>query len=172
MPLIVDGYNVLFAIAQYGGRPVAEAIEEARTRLTGLLLRYHRHTGEAITLVYDSRQPAGGASRQESLPGVRIVYSHPPRTADDDIRSLVEKSPAPRLLRVVTSDRELARACTRGGAAVVGAGTFFRELTDQAREGQRAEEELRLKTLPPSREEIQDWLRIFGDDEGPDEPAS
>ena len=122
MHLIVDAYNVLFAIGRYGGgRKIADVLDEARRRLLPQLVRHSQHTGDQVTVVFDSRQPAGGASRHEGLPGVRIVYAHPPRTADDDIRRMVEASTAPQHVRVVTSDRELRDACSRRGAGGVGA---------------------------------------------------
>ena len=166
MHLIVDGYNVLFAIARYGrGRPVAEALDEARARLLPQLVRYAQHTGDRVTVVFDSRQPAGGASHRESVRGVRIVYSHPPRTADDDIRQMAEASSGPQHVRVVTSDRALRHACTRAGADVVGAKTFHRQLCDLLREADAERTEHQLKHEPPSDAELRHWLDVFGADE-------
>ena len=164
MSLILDGYNVLFAIAEQRGRSVAEAIEAARETLLRHLLRHHRQTGEATVIIFDSRHGTGGARTQQTLPGIRIFYSHPPRTADDDIRRLVETSTAPKQLRVVSSDRQLAADCARRGASVVGARTFFNALLQEARSTSKEEEESRIKTQPPSDEEVRDWLKIFGND--------
>jgi predicted RNA-binding protein with PIN domain len=164
LSLIIDGHNVLFAIAPHRGRTVSEALEAAREELTSQLLRHHRLSGEAITVVYDSRRFTGGASPQESLPGIRILTSHPPRTADDDILRLVRESTAPRTLRVVTSDRELRAACVACGAAVVGAMTFYRELLQEATSTVKGEEESRIKTQSPSDDEVREWLDIFGGD--------
>ena len=164
MSLIIDGHNVLFAIARHGGRTVSEAIEAAREELTDQLLRRSRLSREAITVVYDSRRLTGGAHPDESLPGIRILTSHPPRTADDDILRLVRASTAPRTLRVVTSDRELGAACAACGADVVGAMAFYRELLQEARSTVKGEAESRIKTQPPSDEEVREWLDIFGGD--------
>jgi len=164
MSLIIDAYNVLFAITHHGGKPIGDAIEEARTRLIEKLVRHHQETGEDVTLVFDSHQPAGGASRQESLPGVYIRYSHPPRTADDDILRLVETSTGPQHLRVVTSDRALGRACSKAGAEVVGAMTFYNDLTLRGRKADEDGKEQQLKNEPPSADEVREWLELFGDD--------
>jgi len=169
MPLIVDGYNVLFAIGRYGrGKAIGEVLDEARQRLLAELVRHCQHTGEAATVVFDSRKATGGASRQDTLPGVRILYSHPPRTADDDILRLVEQSTAPRQLRVVTSDRELRGACARHGAEVVGARTFYRQLAALARDADADRREHLLKRQPPDDDELRYWLDVFGDDEPQD----
>jgi len=166
MPLIIDGYNVLFAIARYRGHSVGDALEEARSRLLDHLVCYHRAKDDDVTIVFDRRQPTGGTSRQERVGGVRILYAHPPRTADDDILRLVEASTAPRHLRVVTSDRELATNCARCGASVVGAMTFFNELTRYTRQAKREQEEHQLKTQPPSDAEVAEWLEVFDPTDG------
>lgn len=166
MHLIVDGYNVLFAIARYGGgRPISEVIDEARERLLPELVRYAQETGDQVTVVFDSRQPAGGATRAESLPGVTVRYSHPPRTADDDILALVERSTGAGHIEVVTSDRELAGACRRAGAEVTGAKSFYGRLQGLLREAEADQHEQQIKREPPSDAEVRHWLEIFGDDE-------
>jgi predicted RNA-binding protein with PIN domain len=163
MALLIDGYNVLFAIAEQKGQDVAAAIEAARARLLKHLTRYSQATHDPVTLIFDQSARAGGATREEGLPGIRILYSHPPRTADDDIRRIVETSHAPQHFRVVTSDQALGRDCARLGARVVGASAFFRELTTLAEASQDDERETWLKQQPPSAAEIQEWLDAFGD---------
>jgi predicted RNA-binding protein with PIN domain len=167
MALIIDGYNVLFAIAEQRGRELAAAIEEARARLLQHLTRYSQATHESITVIFDQSAHAGGATHEERLPGIRILYSHPPRTADDDIRRIVETSHAPQHLRVVTSDQALGRDCARLGARLVGAKAFFRELTQLAEESRDDERETWVKQQPPSSDEIREWLRIFGEAKPP-----
>jgi len=157
MHLIVDGYNVLFAIARYGrGRAVADALDEARGRLLPQLVRYAQETGDQVTVVFDSRR---------SLPGVRVVYSHPPRSADDDIRRLVETSTGPQHIRVVTSDRALADICRRAGAEVVGARTFHNGLTARLREADADRHEHQIKRQAPDADEIREFLELFGEDD-------
>ncbi len=163
MALILDGYNVLFAIAEQKGRDMAAAIEEARARLLKHLTRYYQTMHESITTVFDQSAHAGGATHPESLPGIRILYSHPPRTADDDIRRMVEVSHSRQLLRVVTSDQALGRDCTRLGARVVGAKAFIRELTQLADQSRDDEHETWVKQQPPSADEIKEWLEVFKD---------
>ena len=165
MPLIVDGYNVLFCLAPHGTNSSPEAIEGARERLLRLLMSYLQATGQSITVVFDRKVPSGGARREETLGGVRILYTHPPHTADDDIRRMVETSTAPHTLRVVTSDRELGNACSRCGAAVVSASAFLGDLNGVVAAARANETEQRMKQEPPSEDELRYWLNVFGGDE-------
>lgn len=175
MPLILDGHNVLFAMVPGGERADLRALEAARARLVEHLLRHHRVSGETVTVVFDSRQFRGGARLQESLPGVHLRTVHPPDTADDEIRRLVEASTAPRRLTVVTSDRELARACSARGAAIVESRAFLRGMGSEARRTARDDDEESVKAARPSPEEVREFLDVFGeevDEESPPRPSS
>ncbi|HUT33113.1 MAG TPA: NYN domain-containing protein [Planctomycetota bacterium] len=161
--LILDGHNVLFAMAAGGPLAGAEALEAAQARLEDGLIRHHSATGETATVVYDSRQLRGGARGGRNLPGVRILYAHPPETADDEIRRLVAARTAPQRLRVVSSDREVMRACSARGAEVVHSGAFLRELRFEAERYADAEAERRQKTARPSPDEVAELLAAFGE---------
>ena len=163
MPLLVDGYNVLFAVVPDGPSARPEVIEAARERLLRQLLSYHQATGQPITVVFDQGAFARGACREESFGSIRVLYTHPPRTADDDIRRLVTASTAPQTLRVVTSDRELGRACSRHGAKVVSANAFLDDLHRVAAAARGDETEQRRKEEPPSEDELRYWLGVFGE---------
>ncbi len=163
MPLILDGHNVLFALAAGGPLAGAEALEAAQAQLEEGLVRHHNATGETATVVFDSRQLRGGARGERNLPGVRILYAHPPETADHEIRRLVAASTAPQRLRVVSSDREVMRACQASGAEVVHTGAFLRELRFEAERCADAEAERRQKTSRPSPDEMAELLAAFGE---------
>lgn len=161
--LILDGYNVLFPMLPGGKAPSPEALEAAQTQLTDALLRHHRATGEEATVVFDSHRFRGGARFERRERGLRVRYVHPPDTADDEIRRLVKASTAPRKLRVVTSDREVMRACTARGAAVVPSQVFLREMRLEAQRTAPDEAERDLKTGRPSPEEMREFLDVFGE---------
>jgi predicted RNA-binding protein with PIN domain len=163
LSILIDGYNVLFAIAHHAGQSVAEALDEAQRRLLSELTVYARQTGEAITVIFDSTRSTGGASHEERHGRVRVRYTHPPRTADDDIRRLVEVSPKPQSLLVVSSDRELGTDCRNRGARVVGSMSFYRDLTRHTEASRDDEEEMLLKTQPPTAAEVREWLKEFGE---------
>jgi len=165
--LILDGHNVLFAMLPGGKAPSPDALEAAQAQLVGSLIRHHSATGEPATVVFDSSRFRGGAHGDRRESGLRILFTHPPNTADDEIRRLVEASTAPRRLRVVTSDREVMRACTARGAAVVPSPVFLREMRLEAQRAAPDEAERDAKTGRPSAEEMDEFLKAFGE-AGPD----
>jgi len=163
MAVVVDGYNLVFAVADFAERQFSQAVEEARREVLARLASLHRHSGERVTVVFDRRRPTGEAWHSERVGGVRVVFSRPPRTADDEIRALVSRSTAPRHILVVTSDRQLAGDCRRLGARVAGAKTFFSRLVRLTDRLEAEEAEHREKTRRPSAAEVAEWLKIFGE---------
>jgi predicted RNA-binding protein with PIN domain len=114
---IVDGMNVIGSRPDGWWRDRPGAMRKLAERLGDW-------AGEReVTVVFDGRP------FELDVDGVRVEFAtrRGPNAADDDIVRLVESDPDPSGLRVVTSDRDLARRVQELGAEVVGAGTF-REL--------------------------------------------
>jgi len=119
---VVDASNVI------GSRPDGwwRDREGAARRLIADLERFAGATGEAVTVVLDAGPPelAGRARGVE----VAIAPRRGRNAADDEIVRLLEDGGAPGPVRVVTSDRELARRVRELGAEVEGARTFRERL--------------------------------------------
>lgn len=162
MPLIVDGHNLLLAGGPSPIGPDEAAHDEAREQLIERLARHQNSCGEAVTVVFDSRRGRGGARSESMVRGVRVLYAHPPRTADDEIRHLVIDATDPRNLRVVTSDRDLARACAHRGASVVRSEAFQRGLAARDAALHDDEREFLEKNQAPTDDEMRDLLDAFG----------
>ena len=168
--IIIDGYNLLFAIADFSERGFEEALEGARGRLLARLATLERRGGEKVRVVFDCRRPTSGPRQAGTAGGVEVVFASPRRSADDEIRAMVAGSTAPRHILVVTSDRELAEACRKLGARVTGAKAFYSRLVrlTDALDAEAAERQ--QKTRAPSAAEVARWLRIFGEGERDDLP--
>lgn len=166
--LILDGHNVLFAMLAGGPRAGPDELDAALAKLVEALVRHYNATGERAAVILDSRRLRGGARFERNLPGVRISYVHPPQTADDEIRRLVAASTAPQKLRVVSSDREVMRACAARGAQVVDSRAFLREVRLEAERAAKDEAEQAIKAGRPDAQELAELLAAFG--EAPDTP--
>lgn len=99
----------------------------AMRRLVEQLRGHAAATGDAITVVFDSR-PFELAEGPGDVP--RVVFAARPGrdAADDRIAELVGCDADPSALTVVTSDRELAARVRARGAEVLAAGAFARRL--------------------------------------------
>lgn len=151
MPILIDGHNLI------GQLPILSLEDpDDEEKLVRLLASYRARTGKAITVVFDP----GGAyalpgSRRHG--GVEVVFAPHGRSADSVIARRVRRSRNPQEWQVVTSDRKLTEAVTRQGARVLRAEDYAAELELPA------EVEPDRKELPPSPDEVESWLALFGD---------
>lgn len=151
MSYIVDGNNVM-------GQTPGWHRDKARSRrmLLEKLAAFARVKKAKLTVVFDGApdpaMPEGAAFR-----GVRVLYAERGSDADTRIVRLVEESPDPRGLTVVTSDRHLAFRVRSCGAVVTQSGKF------------RLETERLLESIPGPDDgenleigDVNKWLRYFG----------
>ncbi len=106
--LLVDGSNLLHAMARGGGRlPSAALVGRIRALVP---------PGIAVTIVLDG-PPAPGAIERRVTSGIEVRHANR-RSGDDVLRELVAIAPDGTL--VVTDDRELGNSVRRAGARVAG----------------------------------------------------
>ena len=122
MRWLIDASNVI------GSRPDGwwRDREGAARRLIAALGRFAETSGDPVTVVLDAgpAELAGAAGPVE----VAIAPRRGRDAADDEIVRILEASATPAAVRVVTSDRELARRARALGAEVEGARTFRERL--------------------------------------------
>jgi predicted RNA-binding protein with PIN domain len=120
---LVDGMNVI------GSRPDGwwRDRQGAMERLVAALERFADASGDDVAVVFE-RPP------QPPIPARRVEVAHAPRAAadagDDEIVRRLAVDPAPRSIRVVTSDRALASRALAAGAEVEPAAAFRARLDD------------------------------------------
>lgn len=151
MAYIVDGNNVMGQTpGWHRDRP------NARRRLVEQLALFARAKKARVTVVFDGEpdrlMPEASAHR-----GVKIFYAERGSDADARIERMVESSPDPRGLTVITSDRHLAFIVHSHGATVIRSGEFRKQI-EQA----LASMPLPEKGEQPEVGDVNSWLRYFG----------
>jgi predicted RNA-binding protein with PIN domain len=139
--IILDGYNVILRSPAFQPDERRD-LAMARDKLVNLL-SWALGTAGAVEFVIvfdgaDVAPPHRKAAKVSGSARVDVRFSKPPRTADDDIKALVEQWAESRPgLTVVTSDIEVATHARANGAAVVLSDLFAASLFRE-----RAEEQL------------------------------
>jgi hypothetical protein len=105
MPCLVDGNNLLYALAQAGA-------DAGRGRLVILLEAMAAAQDQLVTVVFDGAESPGSPQDEHCHVRVKVLYAHP-RTADELIEDQIAADSAPRRLIVVSSDRRLRAAARR-----------------------------------------------------------
>ena len=110
--LVLDAYNVIGALDRYRD---ADTFDAARERLITDALKAAGWTGRTIVVVFDAHR-APDPRREEARAGgaVRIVYSAPGESADDEIERLLAKLEGS--ATVYTADFALQRTALARGS--------------------------------------------------------
>lgn len=153
MAYIVDGNNVM------GQTPGWHRDKSgARRRLVEQLAVFARVKKARVTVVFDGApdklMPEASAYR-----GVKIFYAEKGSNADARIERLVESSPDPRGLVVITSDRHLAFVVRSRGAAVVRSGEFRKQIEHAIASNPAPEDGEQYEVG-----DVNAWLRYFGEE--------
>ncbi len=154
--LLIDGYNLLFALKA----PDSRTLENDRSELIEALSRFAEATNQALRIVFDK-----GGPRRDRRTRVEIIYVADGSTADDVIVAALEETPDRTAYRVVTSDRAIRKAAEKRRFTVVESRAFWKEV--QAWLAPPATGEPRGKQQGISSSEADAWMKEFGigDDE-------
>jgi len=165
MPLVVDGYNVIFASGRRPVRYESGECERLRTELLERLEHYRNLTGEEITVVFDGGPGGAHLARHQWFGGLEVIFSDPESDADEEIKRLVRDSTGARDLRIVTDDRELTQYVRRLGARVSSSGELLRKMEQPRKRGDALTEEAdpACKFTGPAPHEVDDWVELFGE---------
>src|SRR2546425_13303218 len=87
MRWLIDGYNIIRRDPELRSRE-AESLEAGRRALLHLLVRAHRAPRDEFTVVFDGARVSGGAP---SAGRIRVNFSRPPLTADDELMRLARQ---------------------------------------------------------------------------------
>ncbi len=107
---------------------------------------------------------------------VELVLSGVHRSADDVIIELISGDSAPRLLTVVSSDRQIRKAARRRRARTITSEQFVDYLLEMLTASRRANampgRDHKRTTQPLNEKEVEQWLKTFGVEDSNDSPHS
>ena len=135
MQLIVDGYNVVHAWASLKRLLTNASLEAARDKLVERLSVLGMISGEDVTVVFDAHHSNAMSNSEETVDGVRVVFTRKGHSADHSIERLAYKaSEIGEIITVATSDR-FQRDLVRGmGGAVITALELEKRVEDAEKE--------------------------------------
>lgn len=136
--LIVDGYNVVHAWTSLKRLVDTASLEAAREKLVERLAVLGMITGENVTVVFDAHHSTAASNSEDTVDGVRVVFTRRGRSADHAIERIAyEASNVGDIITVATSDR-FQRDLVRGmGGAVISALELERRVVDAENEMSR-----------------------------------
>lgn len=160
MILIVDGYNILF---NQSWNPRGLTLEDRRVHLLKELSKYRtRSKIRRVIVVFDGRAGVGPYNQTMITMGLEIIYAVCAGKADQKIISLCRELQG---VKVITSDRKLARKAKSFKAIILSTELFIKDLRQINKKSKEAflDDDDHNEVLCES--ELDDWLDLFGLDE-------
>ena len=157
MRVLIDGNNLLFA-----ARDADPERPPSRSTLCFRLGQWARRTGEKVAVVFDGPAPTEALARQTSDPDVAVRYSGAGVSADEVLAKAIEADSAARLLVVVSSDREVARAARRRRAKTMRSDAFWAQVGRELARPERRPLEPPEKRRGVDAADTERWLRELG----------
>jgi len=147
MPYLVDGNNLI------GVTPhLAIGTQESRDYIIRKLLRFHRLTRKRIVLVFDGAPEPYPARMELSPKNFLVLFPRFGESADD----VIKRHMGPGMV-VVTSDRELIEEAKSRRIKWMRSREFLK-MVSSVKEGGKEKPDWN-----PSPQEIDAWLKIFGE---------
>lgn len=134
--LIIDGYNLLYAIPGLD-RLAEEDLSYARELLIQIVENYAAYDGSETLLVFDAYKVKEGRGSEEFANTVKVIYTKESETADAYIESYCHRAPKSDRLRLVTSDALIQLSALRAGVQRISSREFSEELKAKAKEMQK-----------------------------------
>ena len=160
MPVIIDGYNLLWAI-QY--------TDENDSALTDLQMcftlgRYFSKMGEVGEVVFDGTGPP---DREQffNIDGLDVTFVGFKTDADTVIENKISANTDPKRLQIVTNDRRIKDAARRRKAESVDCGRFWKKVKKTLSSKKKEPEEPDSKKYGIGESETDMWMKYFGLDE-------
>ncbi len=156
MPVLVDGNNLMHALASAGADYAQTAVCRMLSRLV--------ERGERVCVVFDG--PAPPPPLDERLAEFPVESLHAGRRpADYVILDRIASDTAPRRLTVVSTDHEIRAAARKRRCTVLTSEQFVPVLLRAAAEPTKGPAEPPEKQEGLSPDQTRKWLREFGYDE-------
>jgi len=165
MTILIDGYNLLFAVGMQGRNVGPGSLEHGRNALLNFLAASLDDSERSrTTVVFDAQSAPPGLPREQTVRGILVLFSVGYENADALVQELILADSAPRQLVVVSSDHEIQRAARRRRATATDSDRWYDELVRRRQRETNRPDHGHEKPETPTSEEMQFWLKAFSDD--------
>jgi len=165
--LIIDGYNLLYAmgILEDGKHP--RAFELARQRLLGKIAHALKPSERVETaIIFDANAPRRGGESTQVIHGLQVFFAVDYDEADTMIEELIRTSSTPKKLTIISSDHRLQGAARRRKAAYIDSDTWLYDVIeiDQVNRDSDVKPITNTESKPTlNAANVKAWLEEFGD---------
>ncbi|MCK4836619.1 MAG: NYN domain-containing protein [Candidatus Aminicenantes bacterium] len=158
MPTIIDGNNLI------GSSPdISLDDPAAREKMLHMVKTYQESKNGNIIIVFDGK-PESIYYNDNSAEKFSVVYPRYGCSADEEIKEILNGYSDFKSVKLVSSDRDLKIFAKSKGAKTINSIEFYFELKRVYRLNGKKEEKLRRIHNKISKQEVDQWLKIFEND--------
>ncbi len=154
MLYLIDGHNLIPFVK---GLDLKQIDDEMR--LLNILQDYARQNRANVEVFFDGAAP--GWAGEKRFGGIIAHFVKKGKTADEAIRQRLTRLPAGSGVVVVSSDRQVQAEARNHRAEILPSGVFASNLIIQKPEPQKRKRNTEIEL---NDSEIDEWLKLFGDD--------
>jgi predicted RNA-binding protein with PIN domain len=153
--ILIDGYNLLWAVKQTGQTSLPDDVELCR-----ILGRYLKQIGQSGEIIFDGIGPPDKTGF-DNITNLEVFFTGRNSDADSVIEDKIKANSAPRSLIVVSSDRRLRDAAHSRKAASVKSQVFWNDVQKELSKKEKLDEPTQ-KQQGLTESETQQWMKLFG----------
>ncbi|MFH0974940.1 MAG: NYN domain-containing protein [Spirochaetota bacterium] len=127
MAILIDGFNLIYKFPELERLMYAGNLSGARIGLLNKLKEYRNITKLNITVIFDGKKDQSLEIKKECIKSIDVYYSLD-YSADFLIKQFVKKDLNPRMITVVTSDKDIIDYVIRFKAKVKTSDDFFKHI--------------------------------------------
>jgi len=161
MALLIDGFNLIYKFPHLEELMYLGELNKARAGLLDILNDYKKiKKKEKITVVFDGKKNISDNLKSERIAGIPIFYSLD-LSADYIIKQFVKKDKNPKMITVITSDKEIIFYIKRFNAKNIKSEIFARDIQQQIEESNSPKIPEKDENPILSEDEINFWEKLF-----------
>ncbi|MBN2038639.1 MAG: NYN domain-containing protein [Spirochaetes bacterium] len=160
MAILIDGLNLIYKFPELEELMYQSRLSDARTGLLNKLKEYKDISKTGIMVVFDGKKERSLDLKNEHVKGIDVYYSLE-YSADFLIKQFVKKNINPKMITVVTSDKDIISYVRRFKAKTRTSEDFSRYINEAIENSSKSIEP--EKDIDPeiSEEEILYWEKQF-----------
>lgn len=163
--LIIDGYNLMFAVGFVGRGTGPGGLERSRLALLNFIAESIEESALAsTTVVFDAQHAPPGLPATLLFRGMTVRFATGYASADELIEELIRADSAPRRLLVVSGDHRLQTAARHRRAKAIDSDQWYSDMLRLRASQHAAARPAAVKPQEPASGEVEFWLRQFADE--------
>jgi uncharacterized protein len=160
MAILIDGFNLIYKFPDLEEMMYRKQLFEARIGLLDKLKEYAKITKKTIRVVFDGKKNTSLDIKSEKS-GVIDVYYSLDYSADFLIKEFIKKDINPKMMTVVTSDKDIINFVSRFKARVQTSEQFADELMKTVENSKTAKLPEKEDDPRVTKEDISFWENLF-----------